>query len=69
MRYVIQFLIPLLVFAGVVLLLVRKRRPSRHVEPPDPADEIMTPRAFIGFLVAAGLATLGAMYGAGVLLE
>ena len=47
MRYVIQFLIPLLIFAAAVLLLVRKRKPSRQVEPADPADEIMTPRAFI----------------------
>ena len=39
------------------------------MEDEDPADEIMTTRAFIGVMVAGGLLTLGAMVGVGYLLE
>ncbi len=71
MRFVLQFVLPALVFGLVLGWALHGRRKSMpdKAEDQDPADEIMTTRAFVGVMVAAGLVTLGAMVGVGYLLE
>jgi len=71
MRFVLQFVLPALVFGlalGWALHGRRKSMPDK-AENEDPADEIMTTRAFIGVMVTGGLLALGAMVGVGYLLE
>ena len=71
MRFVLQFVLPALAFGLVLGWALHGRRKSMpdEVEDKDPADEIMTTRAFIGVMVAGGLLTVGAMAGLGYLLE
>ncbi len=71
MRFVLQFVLPALVFGLVLGWALHGRRKSMpdETEDKDPADEIMTTRAFIGVMVAGGLLTVGAMVGVGYLLE
>lgn len=60
MRYVIQLLIPALIFVGVVYLLTRQRRRDR-VESADPAAGSDTV-AFIVILALGAVVALGAAY-------
>ena len=71
MRFVLQFVLPALVFGVILGWALHGRRRSRSNEEleEDPADEIMTTRAFIGVMIAGGLLTVGAMIGVGQLLE
>ena len=71
MRFVLQFVLPALAFGLVLGWALHGRRKSipDETEEEDPADEIMTTRAFIGVMVAGGLLTVAAMAGLGYLLE
>jgi len=60
MRYVIQLLIPALLFAGVVYLLTRQRRGSAHVDAPrEPRSDTA---AFIVILALGAIVALAAAF-------
>jgi hypothetical protein len=67
MRYVIQLLIPALIFVGVVYLLSRQRRRDR-VETADPAAGSDT-AAFIAILALGAVVALGVAYALQSMLE
>ncbi len=71
MRLVLQFVLPALVFGLILGWALHGRRKARSAEEieEDPADEIMTTRAFVGVMIAGGLLAVATMYGVGQLLE
>lgn len=61
MRYLVQLLIPLLIFAGVVYLLTRRRKrpPAETGDSPEEASD--TP-AFLTILAISAVVALGTAY-------
>jgi hypothetical protein len=61
MRYLVQFLIPIVIFVGVVYLLTRQRRRSRG-ETADGIGDGSDAPVFIAILVISALVALGTAY-------
>jgi hypothetical protein len=61
MRYLVQFLIPIVIFIGVVYILTRQRRRSR-AETGDGSGDSSDAPMFIAILVISALVALGTAY-------
>ena len=59
MRYLIQFLVPALIFAGVVYLLTRNRRQEPSQDGVEPRSDTLP---FIVILVVSGVVALGSAW-------
>jgi hypothetical protein len=68
MRYLVQLIIPALIFVAVVYLLTRGRRHRRDQGPEDDASASDTP-AFIAILAISAVVALGTAYALITLLE
>jgi hypothetical protein len=67
MRYVIQLLIPALLFVGVVYLLTRRRDRGGAADPaPEPGSDTV---AFIAILAIGAVVALGTAYALNSMLE
>lgn len=64
MRYLVQFLVPALIFAGVVYLLTRRRsQPERNTrEREDVPRGLSDTTAFIVVLITSAVVALGVAY-------
>ncbi len=62
MRYLVQFLVPALIFVGVVLLLTRQRQPGGSADPDRSARSGSDVAAFVIILALGAVVALGTGY-------
>ncbi len=62
MRYLVQFLVPALIFVGVVLLLTRQRQPGRSANADRSARSGSDVTAFVVILALGAVVALGTGY-------